>query len=294
MLYQFLPRLSDDEYAALEQSIRVHGVQVPVLVDENGSVIDGHHRREIADRLDIAYPCKRAVGLTDEQKRTLALSLNIDRRHLGRKQKRKLVEQSLKADPQLSDRQHAERTGVSPTTAGKARADLEQSGRLSKLDSRTSADGRQRPASYTRPAPQSASGGETGPDASASDYPAPAEARPQNTSPTIPQGEPVSRAVGEASAPVSSLPPTGGDTGPVPAPAPASVKSRRRPLPDAFWTALHDLSRQAETHHRLTQDDRWPTNAEQLATGRNRNELHRINDLIHQVINSLPAQEPTP
>ena len=54
-----------------------------------------------------------------------------------------------------------------------------------------------------------------------------------NTPPTIPQGEPVSRAVGGASAPVSSLPPTGGDTGPVPAPAPASVTrlADHRPTP---------------------------------------------------------------
>ena len=51
MLYQFLPRLSDDEYTSLEKSIREHGIQVPIVVDENGSVIDGHHRKEIADRL---------------------------------------------------------------------------------------------------------------------------------------------------------------------------------------------------------------------------------------------------
>ena len=82
-------------------------------------------------------------------------------------------------------------------------------------------------------APHAAGAGETGPDAAAVMDPAPAEGYPQNTSPTIPQGEPVSRAVGGASAPVSSLPPTGGDTGPVPAPAPASVTrlADHRPTP---------------------------------------------------------------
>ena len=44
-------------------------------------------------------------------------------------------------------------------------------------------------------APVSVGVGECGADVPASDDPAPAEARPQNTSPTIPQGEPVSRAV---------------------------------------------------------------------------------------------------
>ena len=84
-----------------------------------------------------------------------------------------------------------------------------------------------------RPAPRSAGVGEGRADVPVPDDPAPAEGYPQNTSPTIPQGEPVSRAVGGASAPVSSLPPTGGDTGPVPAPAPASVTrlADHRPTP---------------------------------------------------------------
>ncbi|WP_336647568.1 ParB N-terminal domain-containing protein [Microbacterium sp. MMO-10] len=76
MLYQFMPRLSDDEYAKLEQSIREHGIQVPVLVDEVGSIIDGHHRREIATRLGIDCPVDVREGLSDAAKRTLALSLN--------------------------------------------------------------------------------------------------------------------------------------------------------------------------------------------------------------------------
>lgn len=130
MLYQFMPRLSDDEYAKLEQSISEHGIQVPVLVDEAGSIIDGHHRREIATRLGIECPVDVREGLTDAAKRTLALSLNIDRRHLNREQKRALVEASLKADPELSDREHARRVSVSHVTVGSARGVLEESGQI--------------------------------------------------------------------------------------------------------------------------------------------------------------------
>lgn len=121
MLFQFMPRLADEEYAALESSIKEHGIQVPVILDENGSVIDGHHRKEIAERLGIDYPKRTKVGLSDTDKRTLALTLNIDRRHLSQQQKRRLVEESIKADPDLSDRAHAKRTGVSPTTVGAVR-----------------------------------------------------------------------------------------------------------------------------------------------------------------------------
>jgi ParB-like chromosome segregation protein Spo0J len=163
MLYQFLPRLSDEEYRALEASIAEHGIQVPILVDEHKAIIDGHHRKEIADRLGIDCPRRFAIDLTDEQKRTLALSLNLDRRHLSREQKRELVERSLKADPGLSDRQHAERTGVSPTTVGSARSRLEESGDVSNLDTRTDSAGRTQPASKPKsPEPADLGEGDAG------------------------------------------------------------------------------------------------------------------------------------
>lgn len=146
MLFQFLPRLSDDEYTALEKSIREHGVQVPITVDENRSVIDGHHRKEIAERLGVDCPRRFAMDLSDEQKRTLALSLNLDRRHLTREQKREVLTKSLTADPGLSDREHAKRVGVDHKTVGSRRAQLESTGEIPQSKTRTSADGRQRPA----------------------------------------------------------------------------------------------------------------------------------------------------
>lgn len=155
MLYQFLPRLSDDEYQSLEDSIREHGVQVPIVIDENRSIIDGHHRAEIAERLGIECPRKFALDLTDEQKRTLALSLNLDRRHLSREQKRQLIASSVKADPHLSNRQHAERTGVDHKTVGSVRNHLEATGEIPQSEVRVSADGHIRPATQpARPTPE--------------------------------------------------------------------------------------------------------------------------------------------
>jgi len=144
--FQFLPPLSDEEYRSLEDSVRQHGVQVPILVDENGAVLDGHHRREIAERLGLDCPRRVAADLTDPQKRTLALTLNLARRHLTREQKRSLVAASVKADPELSDRQHAERTGVDHHTVAAVRTFLESTGEIPQSTTRVSADGRQRPA----------------------------------------------------------------------------------------------------------------------------------------------------
>ena len=44
--YQLLPPLTADERESLRQSIEAVGVLQPVVVDEAGAIIDGHHRAE--------------------------------------------------------------------------------------------------------------------------------------------------------------------------------------------------------------------------------------------------------
>lgn len=273
MLYQFLPRLSDDEYTSLEKSIREHGIQVPIVVDENGSVIDGHHRKEIADRLGLPCPRSTARDLDETGKRTLACSLNLDRRHLNREQKREVIAKSLTADPQLSDRQHAERVGASPTTVGNLRSTLEETGELSKLDSRLSADGRERPA--------------TRPTTTAVDYVT--DQADLDAAPELPdEGAATPHDSGDAE-------PSEDEGLSLPSPSSRSVTGqrpepqtpRRAPLPDAFWRATYDLTKVTERLGRLTQDDRFPQNAEKVATA-NRSDLLRASDLLHQVIDSIP------
>jgi len=59
-----------------------------------------------------------------------------------------------RAAPEKSDRQLAKAIGVSPTTVGTARKDLEVKGELSKLDSSIGADGKERPRQVERKAPE--------------------------------------------------------------------------------------------------------------------------------------------
>ena len=68
---------------------------------------------------------------------------------------------------------------------------------------------------------------------------------------------------------------------------PEAQTPRRAPLPDAFWRAAYDLTKVTERLGRLTQDDRFPQNAEKVATA-NRSDLLRASDLLHQVIDSIP------
>ena len=152
--YQLLPPLADTELAELAADISENGVIVPVLVDEEGVVIDGHHRQQIADDLGIDYPVQVVAGLTEAEKRDRALSLNLHRRHLNREQKREVIAASLTADPGLSNRQHAERTGVSDKTVASVRERLEATAEIPQSDERVSADGRVRPATQPpRPEP---------------------------------------------------------------------------------------------------------------------------------------------
>lgn len=145
--YQFLPPLSDDEILALREDIAQNGMLHPIVVDEKGRILDGHHRAAIAAALGFKPERHVMEGLTEVEKRTLAFRLNTGRRHMDREQRRAVVVASLKADPQLSDRQHARRTGVSHPTVAGIRAELEGTGRLESFTSRLSADGRERPAS---------------------------------------------------------------------------------------------------------------------------------------------------
>ena len=122
--YQPLPPLSPEEYAALRDSIETYGVLVPVDVDENGSILDGHHRSRICGELGITPPVTVHAGLTEDQKRDYALRVDLTRRHLTSAQKRDLIRAELDRDPSRSDREIGRLCGVDHKTVGAVRAGL--------------------------------------------------------------------------------------------------------------------------------------------------------------------------
>jgi hypothetical protein len=74
------------------------------------------------------------------------VSVNFHRRHLTPEQKREGIANLIKATPDKSDRQIAEMLRVSPTTVGTVRREMEATGNVSKLDTRTDTKGRKQPA----------------------------------------------------------------------------------------------------------------------------------------------------
>lgn len=84
-LFDILPAHIED---ALRASIRRFGVLVPVVRDQHGNTIDGHHRARLADELGVGYRVDvREVADADEA-REIARTLNSDRRHLTDEQRR--------------------------------------------------------------------------------------------------------------------------------------------------------------------------------------------------------------
>jgi ParB-like chromosome segregation protein Spo0J len=92
--YQLLPELAVNEFEALKADIAKHGVLVPVELDQDGTLIDGHHRVRAWSELRAAgveigdYP--RLVRQFDSEDDRIehALKLNLQRRHLTREQLR--------------------------------------------------------------------------------------------------------------------------------------------------------------------------------------------------------------
>jgi len=112
--YQFLPPLTDEERASLTESIGTFGVLQPVITDEDGNILDGHHRAEIAAALGVECPRSVLAGLSEEQKIETAVVLNLARRHLDAEQKQALVAELRTRG--LSIRWISERTGIPKST----------------------------------------------------------------------------------------------------------------------------------------------------------------------------------
>lgn len=140
-----LPPLPPDQFQALKANISVNGVLVPILVDSDGSkrkIIDGSHRKRIADEL--GYDCPELVqaGLDEEEKRTLARALNLARRHLSSEQKRQLISDQLQETPDRTNRWIARMLGVSHPSVAAVRMELDSVGKIIQLDRRVGSDGK--------------------------------------------------------------------------------------------------------------------------------------------------------
>ena len=98
---ELLPPLSDEQYAALETDILQNGCYSPIIVNEEFTVIDGHHRHAICEKHGLPYQMAVFAFEDDLEARRWALDTQKARRNLSVWE---LGQIALKLKPELEAR----------------------------------------------------------------------------------------------------------------------------------------------------------------------------------------------
>lgn len=187
------PLMDADELKVVGEDIKKNGLHEPVVLfrEEGGGgiyreterfLLDGRNRLDameavglttvkdgrlwLMDRPDGGYVVKYRFwksAVTGFDPDAYVISANIHRRHLTAEQKRELIANVLKAQPQKSNRQIAEQTKSNHHTVGAVRTELQSTGTIAQLEKTTGKDNKARKQPPSKPAP---------------DVPKPAEHRP--------------------------------------------------------------------------------------------------------------------
>jgi ParB-like chromosome segregation protein Spo0J len=106
-----VPKLSRTEYELLKKSIKENGLWIPILVNLDGEILDGHHRFQAC--LELEIPTKHAVREFENKllEKKFVIECNLKRRQLNDFQIAELgmtlleIEQELAADRKLKHSQ---------------------------------------------------------------------------------------------------------------------------------------------------------------------------------------------
>lgn len=126
--YQVMPDLTPLEYEALKADIAAHGILVPVELDEDGQILDGHHRLRAWSELygeghDLPdYPLLVRSGMTEQEKRSHAYRINLLHRTLTKEQRAETM-RAMRAEG-ATYQEIATATGVDTTTAWRATSQI--------------------------------------------------------------------------------------------------------------------------------------------------------------------------
>ena len=108
---ELIPSMRPEEYEPFKADIAEHGVIFPVEVDEHGVVLDGRERLRACRELGLDCPRVIRIGLSEEEKFALVISLNLIRRHLSADQRACIA---VELEPHLEERDAIRAGGGSP------------------------------------------------------------------------------------------------------------------------------------------------------------------------------------
>jgi ParB-like chromosome segregation protein Spo0J len=153
-----IPELSTQEYESLKQSIKQNGLWVPIVVNKDGVILDGHHRYKVCQELGIEEPKTETKEFKDKlEEQIFVIDSNLQRRHLNNFQRTELalksksiLDQIVKRNESLGgkgdriltpvgrvDEQIGQRAGVSRDTVRRVLEIQEKASEELKQDLRT-------------------------------------------------------------------------------------------------------------------------------------------------------------
>jgi hypothetical protein len=95
-----VPSQPEEEYEAMKESIKEHGLLNPLLINQNGVLLDGYHRHKACMELGIS-PAYKIINTKNEfEEKLLVIDSNLKRRQLNNFQR---VELALKSKPILEE-----------------------------------------------------------------------------------------------------------------------------------------------------------------------------------------------
>lgn len=104
--YDLIPRPTQEEWKALEQSIKINGLREPIIVNDKGVILDGYTRYEICQNLGInpEYRIKNFKNNDDELR--YVLEVNATRRQLNAFQRVELFYDIFKTFRKEAEQNH--------------------------------------------------------------------------------------------------------------------------------------------------------------------------------------------
>jgi hypothetical protein len=143
------PLMEGAEFDELVADIKKNGLLENIVLYE-GMILDGRNRYRamLAAGAGVHYWHCRDLDHKNDRFDPVAyvISANLHRRHLTAEDKRKIIADLLKADPEKSDRQIGKMAMVSKNTAKSVRGELEGRGQIAHVETRTDTKGRKQPA----------------------------------------------------------------------------------------------------------------------------------------------------
>jgi hypothetical protein len=110
------PMLSDDELADLAADIAERGLLQPIVLDDEGRILDGRNREVACERAEVEPTFTHYEG---DDPGGYALSVNLRRRHLNKGQQAMIAAQAARLDGR-SQSAAAYSSGISQPSIGKA------------------------------------------------------------------------------------------------------------------------------------------------------------------------------